>query len=1541
MKDSIRISYKRKITRFCVFLITILMASTLVCTVCADNIPVLKNVDIRLGDTIGLLFHTSIPYDSNIGTVKASVNNRDISPHVTRYNNDNCYTFLVTGIYPHEISQKITLSLSEPNVQFQTSVKEELKKTLNNSASEDEKRFASDLLQYGEATWQYREHVNGTNRPCDITTNVDGYAPSGDNITTSLINIGNSISAVHISSIGIAYSDTNHYVIEVEVPQAIQAGAKIDIVFKYNNKEKTESITHEGGTQKYSFTSPALKAHKIATERIDVELKVNGTTVQTIDDYGLNNFIAQLSEVGATSDQGTALQYAKALYYYGESAATVYNDKRVFAQYIDTSAMQNPRFMKENGKLVFKCDNAKMHVYYYDGTDGYISNIAWTVENVPTAYHNSYDISVKGTARLDDGQELTATTKQIRVENTVTFEPSSTIFVATHDNGTLTLPAGRGEVTPAIGLPFQVEWAENTLSTTLEAADAKTATGMKTLTLSHTFIDKNDEEVVVDVPFVYCNTIKSIEVTSMHNNATWQKSDDGNFISFQPKSIRVFFDNGTQQDYSDIEAGWEVNAKPKDSVKYASSISPDSPYYEFSVDMRLPPEVFETVYGDLATKGRYPSDFQDNTYKIYGTTQLTNKVVSINTHEATMTYTGTSSCDVKIKFSLILESGENLNYEVQTNKEIQNSISGEVRVLPECTDSVRWSIYTIPKEKTLIIQGKSGVSSSVLTKKTIAVNDPIVDVQPAQAKPIINIFAKDSDTAQIPVTLRVKIIRASGEQEFADWTAKVNNICNGDNKKIESVKFQNGTCSVTAPVVIWNPIISFDGSCNVEAIDSAKTHILMSNKEINVIRTNGYQSTIKLNDINVPNIQDGTLSAERTIEYNEYSESCPLKYIKPQITVIVNNDVVAITPVSNPTAITLDSSKASYDIPVYLLCKNGKRYVLNGTDAKINATVTHDAVMNALGNATWKNNTAQCTTTCSYNGFSTAVTLSVTRAGGTIGSIVCGTVTLPSSANGIDVTVNFTVSYDTGSSVACQNTFRIYPSGTTTAGTKTTKTSGTVTVKLSYGDVTENCTISWINPVKSIEITTNPTAKFTGGTSKTTPTGGVIKVTYENGATQTKDKGFSWSQVTYTGTETQPKVTVKATYNGVSKSKSDVTAANPIESVDVSTKEYYLQNSSSCKINTYASITFGNGQSKNVQVTSNNISATSYTAGETASWNKESASLVYAGNKTTAYIYLYYTYEGVTSQKTKVTLYNKPKPKYITLTATTTDEYYLNDQNLKLDGDIEITLQNGITISVANAGSTSDITMPNANENKDYYTKYQYVDMAGQYQGKTLDFAVYARVHNRADSGQWKPVNITLTERINYKATDYCTEFNKFQVTLALTTYYTNGRDSTANEPTLIGADTAYPLCGGELGWEPKLLNNQNNYFFDNHSWDDSYGVITYKDTERWKGLKDFAKTVGDKKGDSHSAHVGSVKEFNALVFGHAELLSWHVFFTAPDRAISFNDFSYTPYPQGKMTYIHYDGYETTRVLTPLFALPPLVDWEYDADWNPDVIPQE
>lgn len=1447
MKDSIRISCKRTLTRFCVFLITILMASTLVCTVCADNIPVLKNVDIRLGDTIGLLFHTSIPFDSNVGTVKASINNRDIDTkqHVTKYNNDNCCTFLVTGIYPHEISEKITLSLSGLNLQFQTSVKEELKKMLNNSASEDEKLFASDLLQYGEATWQYREHVNGTNQPCDITTNVDGYAPSSDSISTSLINIGNSTSVVHISSIGIAYSDTNHYVIEVEVPQAMQAGAKIDIVFKRHGEvleEKTQ--THEGGTQKYSFTSPALEAHKIATESLGVELQVNDTPVQTIDNYGLNNFIAQLSEVGATSDQGTALQYAKALYYYGKSAEKVYNDKRVFAQYIDTSAMQNPRFINDGGKIVFKCDNAKMHVYYYDGTEADITDIAWAVQNTPTDYHNFYDIAVTGTAKIPStDQTVVATIQKIRVENTVTFKPSSTIFVETHNNGTLTLPAGKGEVIPAIGLPFQVEWAENALSTTLEAADAKTATGMKALTLSHTFIDKNNEEVVVDVPFVYCNTIKSIEVLSAHEikdeysygpsvNANWYKSDNGTFISLQPSQITVVFDNDAYQSYDIAKDEWEVYATIQEEVAYASSISAESPYYEFSVDTILPSKVFAMVYGDLVTGG-IPDRFDENVCSISGKTQIMNRVVSIAIYEATMTYTSTSSCNIKIQFALILESGEKLEYDVQTNKEIHATMTGEVYVLPaKSSDKVSWSLDT--KKMELRIQGSDGVRRDVQESSEITPVDPIVAVQPEPLKQTINVFAENKDTTKISVTLRVKITRASGAHELTDWTTQVDNIRDEADKKIENVKFQNGTCSVTAPVVIWNPIISFNGSFNVDAIDSAEAHILMSNKEINVTRQNGYTSTIKLNDIKVPNIQDETLSAERFISYDEYQGECHLTAYKvPRITVIVSNSVVEITPVKNPTDITFNKNQSAYEIPVYLVCKNGQQ------SGSATATVTHNAVISALTNATWKNNTAQCTTTCSYNSLSTDVTLSVTRTGGTIGSVEYAPkiVQLPSSADGTVVTVKFKVYYDGSSPVDCEKTFRIYSSGTTTPGTPTTSTGGSARVELSYGGVTENYDISWENPVKSIEITTNPTVKFTGGNSTTTPTGGNIKVTYTNGATQTKSSNeFDWSQVTYTGTETQTTVKVTATYKGKSASKSGVTAANPIESFATPEQPTQFNGATTLSLQSTVQATLGNGQTCSAVATLSLVNATDAQGKNLEHGLKiaDNKSITYGGTRSEIKITIQYTCADITQTAVHTIDNGQQDPNSgtgincITFTAqhytvpniqNKDSEMKFNSLGIKLKNGVELTLTNVFAVSPKEGKSEPTTTSYDRGLSQDIKNitdettqangTNKHIWLMGTSGSKQVIVRVGTIVSNRQIENQYyyAPHYFELAEHIT-DDDEFVPAFNKMKVYSELYPAYTNGYDGYTLSATLeMGYGTDDQLCGSAgLDWQARFV---------------------------------------------------------------------------------------------------------------------------------------
>lgn len=1306
MKDSVRISCKRKITRFCVFLITILMTSTLACTVFAANTPVLKDVDIRLGDTIGLLFHTDIPYDSNIGTVKASVNNRDISQHVERYNNDNCYTFLVTGIYPHEISQKITLSLSGLNLQFQTSVKEELKKMLNNSASEDEKHFASDLLQYGEATWQYREHVNGTNRPCDITTNVDGYDPSGHPITTSLINIGNSISAVHISSIGIAYSDTNHYVIEVEVPQAMQAGAKIDIVFNYSNKESTESITHEGGTQKYSFKSPALEAHKIATESISVKLKVNETTVQTIDNYGLNNFIAQLSEVGATSDQGTALQYAKALYYYGESAATVYNDKRVFAQYIDTSAMQNPRFIRDGNEVVFKCENAKMHVYYYDGTEADIADIAWEVENMPTVYKRDYDITVKGTARTNNEQEIKATTKPIRVINTATFKSTNPIFVTTHNNGALNLPAGKGEVTPAIGNSFQVEWNENTLSTTLEAVNAKTAIGMKALTLSHTFIDKNNEEVVVDIPFVYCNTIKSIEIISTHKikdtyeylafptthlvNANWQQSTSGNVISLQPMSIRVFFDNGAQQDYSDIEAGWNVNAKIED-VKYASSISAESPYYNFSGGTTLPDAVFKTVYGELVTP-EIPDGFESNNYSVSGKTQIMNRVTKIRIDDAKVQYLSSTSCHVNISLTLTLESGQTQRYTVNKSKDIsfgsRPRLDGSVLVTDYSMDYIEWDIYT--DNCTLIVKGGRGVSTSISDSYNITnIVDPITNIQLNETER--HVFASNADDAKpLQITVEAMVTLTSGNTVPKTYSTDMENINDNTSSKSSTFAFviDNGigedVVSSWITVTIWNPIIEF-GEIDIDALDCSTNDTLsLTGKTIGTTRLNGWNGNITLGECQVENYSGNSQYGCKETKYDEYSGACPLPtYEIPTITVLINNPVTSIEPEQNPTPINLNASQSSYNIPTRLVLKNGK-------DTPHTFYVAYSKIKAALQDTTPQNNKAKYIYEAKYEQITKNIELEVTIPI----TITPGNCVITLSQTSQTVNFPFTVNPEIGNSFSASQEVKV-------PFINSTNFKGDYAVTLKYGDIEHNATIKWNNPITSA--TATAPASVTYGKY---PSGGSMTATLANGKTKTITSGLTWSKPSCNHATTQclqhtTKPSYKyqthsgyVTYTGQSYK---ITVNNPVQSIMASDQNVTLQSPSGVEINNQATATLANGTTINVLCS---LSTT------TTDFNINNNRISYTGADFGGPAQVTYTYNDKTCSA-EIMVHNPPEVSQ-SVNYTSYEEYYrVSIAGLRPDSNYTISPENN-KISLANGKTVSGYI---------YYTtpEWSEVDFVGRY----------------------------------------------------------------------------------------------------------------------------------------------------------------------------------------------------------------------------------
>lgn len=1541
MKDSVRISCKRKITRFCVFLITILMTSTLACTVFAANTPVLKNVDIRLGDTIGLLFHTDIPYDSNIGTVKASVNNRDISQHVERYNNDNCYTFLVTGIYPHEISQKITLSLSGLNLQFQTSVKEELKKMINNSASEDEKLFASNLLQYGEATWQYREHVNGTNRPCDITTNVDGYAPSGGDITTSLINIGNSTSAVHISSIGIAYSDTNHYVIEVEVPQAMQAGAKIDIVFKRNDKViKEESQTHEGGTQKYSFTSPALKAHKITTERIDVELKVNGTTVQTIERYGLNNFIAQLSEVGATSDQGTALQYAKALYYYGASAATVYNDKRVFAQYIDTSAMQNPRFIRDGNEVVFKCENAKMHVYYYDGTEADIADIAWEVENMPTVYKRDYDITVKGTARTNNEQEIKATTKPIRVINTATFKSTNPIFVTTHNNGALNLPAGKGEVIPAIGTPFQVEWSANTLSTTLEAANAK-STGMQKLALPHKF-DCAGTEVEVDVPFVYCNTIKSIEIISTHKikdaypygspsvsvNANWQQLESGNVISLQPKSIRVFFDNGTQQDYSDIEAGWNVNAKTED-VKYASSISAESPYYNFSGGTKLPYDVFKTVYGPLVTDGIYPENFDDNNYSVSGKTQIMNRVTKIRIDDAKVQYLSSTSCHVNISLTLTLESGQTERLTVNEADDIyfgrRPRLDGDVIVADDSSDYIDWYIYT--DNCTLIVEGGRGVSTSISNSYNITnIVDPITKIQLNETER--HVFASNADDAKpLQITVEAMVTLTSGNTVPKTYSTDMENI--NDNTSSKSSKFafviDNGigeeVVSSWITVTIWNPIIEF-GEIDIDALDCSTNETLsLTGKTIGTTRLNGWKGNITLGECQVENYSGNSSYGYKETKYDEYSGACPLPtYEIPTITVLINNPVTSIEPKQNPTPISLNANQSSYNIPAKLVLKNGK-------DTPHTFYVTYSEIKSALQNTTHQNNKATYIYKAKYEQITKDIKLEVTIPI----TITPGNCVITLSQTSQTVNFPFTVTPTIGNSFSTSQEV-------TVPFIDSTAFSGTYNVTLKYDNISSVAEIKWNNPIVSVTAIKEAPKDITlQNGDPVTPTGGKITVKLSNG--KSKDiVPASWSTVNYDGTELEVKQTVYPIYNGTTYTdkSASVTVYNPIKRLDA-VKEYTLgAGQTHVTLDKTVNITLANGASSKVEATIRN--ASNQQKIPTATFLPTNGALQYRLDKEKAYRKLIYSY-GAYDQEVDITVHNPViEPEFI-LSAVNASKDMLYDEGdeLIIQGTIIIKRNNGAEITVYNiAGQIAHVVNCQSSRDEDGIPNYTdnsegeigpYI-INNMFSGKDKDGntiyipSISVKVANQVTSRAWEPVNIELSTPIYKTASDYKTEFDKFRVYLSLTNYYTNGEDSTSSISTPIGAGTTYSLC--DNGWEPKLLNNALDRWFDNDAFlrPISFPPITCTDA-RWDNIKVFARNVGDNHNVPGSAHIDSVSDFVEFVYDFCDKVpeAEYFFFTAPDKPITLNNITYEMYPEGRTQYTGYWGGSSVRILTPLFQI--------------------
>lgn len=363
----------------CLIVLAVVFATFLagMFTSSAATDQVFESIELKVGDTIGLVYYTKQPYTAGT-TMRFQINGR-VSEVVAYRNNDKC-VFVFDDIYPHEMAHPITGTImvnGASTVSTTVTIKSYLLEILNSSTKAHLHQFASNMLQYGEKTREYRNAQVDKDDDVSILQGVDqnlypNYTPDDleRDFTGEPAGLGMSAANVRMSAIGISYDNTNHLVITMtkNPTSTIQIS---DCVIRINGTlYRHDQFTQDPkDANSYRLTSASINAYDLL-DTFNIQLEVNGTIVQTAT-YSVYDYILQLQSTA----EGTSLasQYARALYYYGQQAADVYPGKTVVALTPNT----NPSNITVTNQLEQTPTGGNAMAYYSDGTSAQV-NVAWS-----------------------------------------------------------------------------------------------------------------------------------------------------------------------------------------------------------------------------------------------------------------------------------------------------------------------------------------------------------------------------------------------------------------------------------------------------------------------------------------------------------------------------------------------------------------------------------------------------------------------------------------------------------------------------------------------------------------------------------------------------------------------------------------------------------------------------------------------------------------------------------------------------------------------------------------------------------------------------------------------------------------------------------------------------------------------------------------------------------------------------------------------------------------------------------------------------------
>ena len=350
---------------------------------------VFGDIELKVGDTLGFVYYTSQPYTETT-RMRFTINGR--TSESMAYPNDGKCVFIFNDIYPHELAKEVTATILVDGKETVSSTGLSIKSFLlqmlmDPTSSAEERQFASDTLQYGEQTRLYRNaNVDVADRDYvsitdDINTSIyKHYKPQDidSNFVGSAMGLGVSASNIRLSSIGIAYHNTNRYVVTLQVPQNSNVNlSKIKV--KIGDKEFTSTAFVNKGNGQYEIQSDPINAYDILDEAIprttQFTLLVNNKVVQQ-SSYNILDYIYQLQDT--TQGGSLALKYARSLYRYGQSAEAAYKGNRIVAIALNKGPGDANGQMVPGSKDAQTPTGGEITAYYSDGTSTVIKEgIVW------------------------------------------------------------------------------------------------------------------------------------------------------------------------------------------------------------------------------------------------------------------------------------------------------------------------------------------------------------------------------------------------------------------------------------------------------------------------------------------------------------------------------------------------------------------------------------------------------------------------------------------------------------------------------------------------------------------------------------------------------------------------------------------------------------------------------------------------------------------------------------------------------------------------------------------------------------------------------------------------------------------------------------------------------------------------------------------------------------------------------------------------------------------------------------------------------------